>query len=207
MALLRSTFLRSICLVFLFSNLPFLQSQNLGGGISIGFNASQVDGDLYAGFNKAGLVAGGFAYYQLSEKFYIQPEINFEQLGSASNQTGLIVKMNYFSFPVLLRLDLPVKIGESRNDFQFIAGPVPAVLLSAKDIDDVEIVFIDKWDLRGVFGVAYQAGNTHFGLRYGYSLKSMISKSLGIPLLQPGARGLFHNYVSFNLGFHFSSKS
>ena len=80
----------SICFLFILCS---LSAQNLGGGLHIGLNGTQVDGDNSAGFNRAGLVVGGFVSYAVSDNFELQPELQFEQLGSA-NDGGLIVKMN-----------------------------------------------------------------------------------------------------------------
>lgn len=177
-------------------------AQNLGGGLLVGLNVSQVDGDLYAGYNKAGLVVGGFATYRFNSTFVLQPQIIFEQLGSAQKNVGRIVNMNYFSFPVLVRADVPVSLGSGQQEVQFFAGPVAGYLLSAKDFNNDQVEGLDKWDLRGQLGAGFQIGNNSLQVLYGYSLSSLAGRASGVGFLQAGARGLFHHYISFTLHFH-----
>ena len=176
-------------------------AQNLNGGITLGMNASQVDGDFSGGFNQAGIRVGGFLGYQLSKNFAVQGQLLYEQLGSAGgNQGGRIIRANYFSFPLLGVVDLPVILGEKEYLIQFQAGPVVGVLLDSKDFFG-EFVDLSSPDLRVLSGFAFALGKNALTLHYGYSLTSLSGKSQGNPILTPNARGLFHNYVSFGLNF------
>jgi len=56
------------------------------GGLLLGSNFSQVDGDNYAGYHKAGLNAGGIVYTHLGEHVAASLEILFSQKGSRSNK-------------------------------------------------------------------------------------------------------------------------
>lgn len=182
--------------------LPSL-AQNLGGGLLLGLNASQVDGDEFVGFNKAGLQVGGFVYYQFSEALKLQPEIVFEQLGSGTEQF-LIVNMNYISLPVLLNLRVPVSIGSTEHQIEVHAGPAVGILLSARNDfgQDITDAF-DGTDFRAVAGIAYRLGDLSLAIRYGYSLASFLpGQGRGSPILRQGAVGAFHNYVSFSLRWH-----
>ncbi|RMG31113.1 MAG: hypothetical protein D6730_01685, partial [Bacteroidetes bacterium] len=157
------------CLASARSGLPLLlcclmllaapaHSQNVGGGLILGLNASQIDGDRFAGFQKAGLNIGGFVYYAFSPSLRLQPEIVFEQLGSA-NEQELIIKMNYISVPVLLNITVPLTIGASEQPIEVHAGPVIGILLKATNfLGDDQTDFFDNTDLRGVVGVAYRLG-------------------------------------------------
>ena len=194
LAFTRSVFLLLIglCLV---SETP---AQNWQGGVIIGLNTSQIDGDLAAGFKQAGLHVGGFVTYSFTDRIAIQPEVLYEQLGSA-NDDGLLARINTFSFPLLLRIDLPVTLGDQVQEVQFFAGPAAGVLLRARDFADIEVQGLDKVDLRTLAGIGYQMGNIGLGIRYGYSLSSFLKQNNPSGLLQPGANGLFHNYISFSL--------
>ncbi len=179
-----------------------LQAQNIGGGLVLGFNASQIDGDRFGGFQKAGLQLGGFVNYAFSEQVGLQPEILFEQLGSANEQM-LLLKMSYISVPILLNFTLPIIIGENEHQIQFHLGPVIGIMLSATD--DFGFDFsrtFDNPDLRGVLGIAYRLGGISLSVRYGYSLLAFTPSNSNVGLLQPGANGLFHNYASFSLRWH-----
>ncbi|MEM8896715.1 MAG: outer membrane beta-barrel protein [Bacteroidota bacterium] len=184
----------SICFLFILCS---LSGQGLGGGLHIGLNGTQVDGDNSAGFNRAGLVLGGFVSYAVSDNFEVQPELQFEQLGSA-NYGGLIVKMNYISLPVMANFYIPIDLFGETRDIQFNIGPVVGLLLSAKD-QGGEITFLDNLDYRAMAGFTLRGGNTGFSMRYGYSLRSFAGSTQGFPFLSPGARGVFHNYVTFTL--------
>ena len=53
-------------------------SQGFGGGLHVGLNASQIDGDAVSGFNKAGLSIGAFVNYEIGDNIFLQPELLFE---------------------------------------------------------------------------------------------------------------------------------
>jgi hypothetical protein len=56
------------------------------GGLLLGSNFTQVDGDNFAGYHKVGLNAGGIVYTHLGEKVAASMEILFSQKGSRSNK-------------------------------------------------------------------------------------------------------------------------
>lgn len=179
-------------------------AQNVGGGLTLGLNASQIDGDSFKGFNKAGIQAGGFVYFKLSDKVKFQPEIVFDQLGS-NNKINTPIKLNYVSVPILLNFNLPIMIGENEHNIEIHAGPVLGILLSAKGVDiggnTVEGTDgFDNPDLRAVAGLGLRTGNISFVLRYGYSILSFTSNNSNLPQL--GGAGWFHNYASFSVRFH-----
>ncbi len=58
-----------LLLLFLMTLLKLTSlSQNFKGGLIAGLSASQVNGDTYGGYNKAGLIFGGYANKTISEK-------------------------------------------------------------------------------------------------------------------------------------------
>lgn len=183
-----------------------LSAQNLGGGLILGANISQVDGDSNGGFNKIGAVVGGFARYQLIAGLYLQPEIMFEMLGSA-NKFGLIVDTRHVSIPILLNAAIPISLGATEEPLQFHAGLIVGVLLSAEDINDIDVSgVLDKADYRVAGGVEFKfSPRWGLNLRYGYSLASFLKDdgpSLGVNLLAPGQVGLAHHYISATLRWH-----
>ena len=73
------TFIVTLSLVICF----FISfGQNFQGGPILGFTATQVDGDTYSGYNKAGVIIGGFVNKKFSEKWSSQLEIKYIQKGS-----------------------------------------------------------------------------------------------------------------------------
>jgi hypothetical protein len=79
-------------------------------GFMAGVNTSQVHGDNFSGFDKAGLVAGGFAKQQLNEKWDIKFEILYSQKGSRDlahpdkdDYISYLLRLNYAEVPLVFR--------------------------------------------------------------------------------------------------------
>ena len=83
------------------------------GGLVLGGNFSQVDGDSYAGYHKVGLNAGGIVYIHLEEKLAASMEILFSQKGSRGHrvqESGIQgtyiqkykINLNYAEVPIQL---------------------------------------------------------------------------------------------------------
>lgn len=191
--------------LFLFFTISFIgvtsYSQNFEGGLSIGMNASQVDGDFSSGFNQIGLRVGAFAVYPFSAGFSLKGQLLFEQLGSADgDRGGLIVRTNYFSFPLLGQFYIPIIIGGESKDLKVQLGPCIGALLNAKD-QFGEFTGLNTFDVRLMAGMEFPLGKHGLSLLYGYSISSLAGSTVGNPILQPNARGLFHNQVALTLNF------
>ena len=84
------------------------------GGVVVGANFAQVDGDYYAGYRKIGLNAGGIVYAQLAKHVALSLEILYSQKGSKSdgpqqspaNQNIAIlnygITANYAEVPIMI---------------------------------------------------------------------------------------------------------
>ncbi len=94
----------ALLLVILFSQNLF--SQKFGGNLVLGFNASQIDGDQLAGYNKVGFCAGIGTNYELKDPWQINVDFLFSQRGSQSklfpDEYSEIRKLtlNYIELPV-----------------------------------------------------------------------------------------------------------
>ncbi|MEO0471695.1 MAG: porin family protein [Bacteroidota bacterium] len=188
---------------FLFATIS-LWSQNVGGGLQLGFNASQVDGDGVGGFNRAGFSVGGFVTYELQKNLHIRPEILFEQLGSATRQQ-LILSTNHISIPLLIQASIPISLDDGVQRIQVVAGPVIGILLSAKDFNDDVTASLNRTDFRITAGAAYRFSEQwSISLRYGYSLTSFVKVNtpLSAALLVGARAGVAHHYANFSLNFH-----
>ena len=193
--------MKHLLIAFLFSAalLP-LSAQNFGGGLIVGLNASQIDGDNASGFNKAGLSIGGFVDYEITKNVLFQPEILFDQLGSATADEPLS-KMGYITVPLLINLTLPVSIGNSTQEIQVHAGPAVGLLLYGRDGLNIDISdALKSQDLRAMGGIAFLFNRVSLSARYGYSLISLAKGGRSSILFPFG--GPYHNYVSFSLRFH-----
>jgi len=109
-----------------------IHAQNFGGGLILGLSTSQVSGDNLGGFNKAGLLAGGFIDLQLSNTLKIQMEMTFIQKGSNNakmNENSYSdISLSYVEIPLLL------KYQQSRT-IAIEGGIETAFLISASDND------------------------------------------------------------------------
>ena len=82
------------------------------GGLILGTNLTQIDGDDYRGYDKAGLNAGAIVYSKLDEHVAWSLEILYSQKGSKSNGTQALepgiyiqdysVNLNYAEIPVMI---------------------------------------------------------------------------------------------------------
>ena len=88
-------------------------AQNFYGGIILGGTASQVGGDARGGYNKVGIVGGGFAGLKLTEDFDIQMELKYIQKGSYSTDIEnrpafdpFLIKLDYIDLPVVFSYNL-----------------------------------------------------------------------------------------------------
>ncbi len=82
------------------------------GGVVLGTNISQVDGDDYRGYDKYGLNVGAIVYARLEEHIAASMEILYSQKGSKSNgptslEPGVYIQdyginLNYAEVPILI---------------------------------------------------------------------------------------------------------
>lgn len=82
------------------------------GGVVVGPNFTQVDGDDFAGYHKIGLNVGGIVYTKMDENLFVSLEILYSQKGSKSNGaqelssgysiTNYSINLNYAEVPVML---------------------------------------------------------------------------------------------------------
>jgi hypothetical protein len=107
------------CLLLSFS----AHSQRFNGGMLLGIAGTQVAGDTYSGFHKAGLFAGGFVNLQISPRSIFQMELEFFMKGSRQNPQPdkneydvYIFRANYVEMPLLYQFVINEK-------FQVEVGP------------------------------------------------------------------------------------
>lgn len=85
--------------------------QSFKGGIHAGLVGSQVAGDLFSGYNKAGISAGGWVGLQISPNSTFQMELSYIQKGSRENPDyekekfdSYIMRLGYVELPFLYRM-------------------------------------------------------------------------------------------------------
>jgi hypothetical protein len=99
-----------LTLLFVFTNPNY--AQHFNGGVMAGLTASQVDGDTYSGYNKAGFMAGAFLSLPLKPRYDLQFELRYIQKGSSFKQDNSVfkLKLNYVEMPITLQYAFKPKI-------------------------------------------------------------------------------------------------
>ncbi|MEM6262349.1 MAG: outer membrane beta-barrel protein [Bacteroidota bacterium] len=178
-------------------------SQNVGGGLSAGFNTSQIDGDGFGGFYKVGASLGGYVYYDIFNNLRFQVDLLYDQVGSSWRNNEINYRVNYFSVPVLLNLNIPIQIGASEFEIGFHGGPSFGILLGAEDVLN-EQDFTDELnslEVRMVGGGSFNFTERFaFLLRYGYSISNLAAGSPSSALF-PENVGPFNNVVTFSFRY------
>jgi len=192
---------------FLFS-MGLLNAQKINIGAVAGVNASQVAGDGFGGFKKAGLLLGGYADFDVSEHINLQFEILYSEKGSRKNPKTdegdtefFLLQMNYIEVPLMVRY--------RNNNFTYEAGLYASRLVDSHLEDE-----------NGPFEIppeTNQLKNSDFGflvgLNYNFTehliMNWRFSNSI-IPVREfdSGASfrfksGLMHTYLSFTLRYEF----
>jgi len=104
--MMKQFFLLLLSIGFTFSS----TAQKFEGGLMLGLVGSQVAGDLYSGYNKAGVNAGGWISLKASPKSVFRMELAYIQKGSRENPDAeknqfstYIMRLGYVELPVLYR--------------------------------------------------------------------------------------------------------
>lgn len=178
--------------------------QKFNAGLLAGLCISQVDGDHLAGFNKAGLTAGGFVNRKISEKMNLQFEIEFIQKGSRMplNKDGFyfLMRLNYIEVPLLISHS----VGKKWN---LEAGGSFATLVSAHEEDQSgEITNAPAWhkvDYLVCVGANYMLSeHLILNLRYRYSVATIRPKNENYNYFY-SYKGQFNKLFSFSLAYRF----
>ena len=117
------------------SAMTSLFAQHFDAGLIAGFNASQVEGDAFKGYNKAGILAGIFVQTDIAPAIVAGMEIKYSQKGSQRRYDPkqpdvdkYIMRLGY--------IDIPVFMGFRTNDRSIIiAGVTPGVLIHSKELN------------------------------------------------------------------------
>ncbi|MEZ4772171.1 MAG: outer membrane beta-barrel protein [Bacteroidia bacterium] len=205
-------YLVACCLMF---ELQVAIAQNFSGGLILGINASQIDGDNIKGFHKRGGTIGGYVNYRFSETFSIQPEILIEQLGSRSKDRRLTVlggsavdlNINSLNLPLLLMLRHPLIIGtDIEFDVDWYGGAALGVRMNWVDNhgNSPEIDFLKRYDYRIIGGADIPIGDyLSINGRITYSVIPTLDTELPLPGQMPkdevGRLRWFYRYISLSV--------
>lgn len=126
-----------VAIILLFPTGVF--AQNFKGGIHAGLVGSQVAGDRYSGYNKAGISIGGWVSLQLTTHSVFHMELSFLQKGSRENPdykerfNTYLMRVSYIEMPLLYRLIYSEKLS-------FEAGPALNILMHSYEHFNYEVL-------------------------------------------------------------------
>jgi hypothetical protein len=144
--------------IFLFFVLNVSAQNRFKPGLKLGLSTSQVAGDTYAGFNKAGLDGGATLTGKLNEKLSAQFEILFVQKGS--KHVGDYTKGDYSFYLMRLNyIEVPVLLEYHQKKFTFEVGPGFGYLINSKEEDNTGVLLntipFYKTEVSGSIGLSY----------------------------------------------------
>ena len=187
----------------------FSYSQQFRAGASFGVNASQISGDGYSGFNKAGINAGIFSNTRFSRDLDFQFEINYSEKGSRKNpQTDkgdtefFLLRMPYIEIPIMLQYH--------KNKFTYEAGFSYSRLISSYlenengpfEIQPQLNQFRDN-DFAFLLGVNFNfTDNLIMNWRFNTSVIPFRKYDSGSDEL-PFDSGMYHHFVAFTFRYQF----
>ncbi len=148
-------------------------------GIKAGANLASAYGNDFDGTDgRIGLVVGAFTKFEISEKFYFQPELLYSSQGVSSTyyevtqdkNLDAILKLSYLNIPLMAKF-YPYK------GFNLQAGPQLGILLSAKQkfevmrMEDIENIkdFCNDFDFGLNLGLGYDFPEG-FGIDFRYNI-------------------------------------
>lgn len=180
-----------LCFVFVLFFGVNLSAQEFFGGLILGGDMSQVGGDARGGFNKLGIVGGGFAGLRLSQDFDVQMELKYIQKGSYSTDVEnrpvydpFLIKLDYIDLPIVFAYNLnKVNInGINMKWLKFELGLSFDFLINYKqEIQGVVVKESNPWNkvvLNTVVGVRVCVkDNFEIGLRAVNSMTSICKSS------------------------------
>ena len=183
-------------------------AQLFKGGFLLGINASQVDGDTYSGYDRAGLMAGAFIYTPLTHMMDVQFEIKYIGKGAAKPSSATNTdqpqdkyrsNLHYMELPILVRYKTRSKLGiEAGLGFGYLFS------YSEEDnygtIADDRVAHFNKFELSSILGGTWNlTDNLKVDMRFSYSV---------LPILNPPGeayspyflkRGAYNNLFSLGV--------
>ena len=186
----------------------YIFSQNIKGGLALGLNATQVDGDEVFGFHKYGLNIGPFAIIPLGKNFSISLETIYNQKGSyqrpqykdSLSNGEYRLKLNYVEVPVLFRYT-------DKDIFTFGTGLSWGRLVDFKEWEHGRAVNWDnpngpykRSDVNVLIDVQFKmTKGLNFNFRYAYSLAKLRTRTF----LTGEVRNQFNNIITLRLVYIF----
>ncbi|MBK8699567.1 MAG: PorT family protein [Saprospiraceae bacterium] len=156
-----------------------LHAQRFFGAVTLGINASQIDGDNAAGYHKPGLTGGIKVDYPVNEAVDISTELLYSSRGSRSNRDDIRIDLDYIEIPVLISFR-DWYIEKDKYDKVRVDGGISyGYLFRSASNENTIGPYIDqlkKHDVSLIVGAGYMfSANWGLSLRYTRSLYKMLS--------------------------------
>jgi hypothetical protein len=200
----------AIFICFLLFSISIKAQKRFVAGVKAGLSTSQVAGDTYGGFHKAGGAGGIFVTGMLNEKWTAQLEMIFIQKGSKYTGNPDIGDYSYYNLR-LNYLEVPLLFQFHQKKFTFELGPSFGYLISSQE---------DYYLNNGPAFNPYSFKNTEIGAGAGIEyrlIKNLFinwrysNSILAIRKYTPATRtryipGQRNNVLAFTLTYRFAGK-
>jgi len=128
--MIKKTFI--LILFILFVNI--LSAQRFEAGLLAGYNATQVEGDTYKGFNKPGVIAGLYVQTDVASAVFLAMEIKYSQKGARNKMKPehpekYIMRLGYIDVPVYMAF-------RTNNVGSIIGGVSTGFLVHSGEFDE-----------------------------------------------------------------------
>jgi len=205
---MRETRVLIIFILLIFIVFP-ASSQQFNGGIMAGVAGTQVAGDTYSGFHKAGIFAGGYVNLQISKHSAFQMELEFFQKGSRENPDSsnnfnqYLFRVNYVELPVLYQYIISKR-------FKVEAGPSLGFLVNYYEENNYYEIKGGNRPASVTFQInaglyIYLANRLMFNIRTNNSLLNIRSDNATGDILRifPGNYGQFNDCLVMSFIYQF----
>jgi hypothetical protein len=196
--------------VLLFLGFRNAQAQRILGGISLGMNLTQVDGDQFYGFNKVGVTFGPMAIipFGKDQNWSVSMELLYSQKGSyhrgSTDSTYYRLNLDYIDVPVMIHFTdkrvISAGIGicygqliNHKESYLFITPDSLKTTMKPYDLSAVGEISVRLW--HGFW----------FNARYQYSMLSLRSVTFIDPTNNKNIweRKQYNNVISIRLTYVF----
>ena len=197
------------------SNYFMEEPKVFNGGLVLGANFTQVDGDSFYGYNKVGLNAGGVVYIHFTPIIGVSMELLYSQKGSRGELvTGSPILGTYVQkyFMTLNYVEVPLTFHVISHSFDLEAGLSYAYLIKSSEwVESDPPVVIDPvlnrfntTDFEYIFGLSRRLYKKLYGnIRFQYSILD-IRPTDRVPIgFSYGTAGQFNNLFNFRLMYLF----
>ncbi|MCY1720634.1 porin family protein [Prolixibacteraceae bacterium Z1-6] len=180
-------------------------AQRFDAGLIAGFNATQVEGDTFKGYHKAGILAGIYVQTDVAPAIVAGMEIKYSQKGSRKKYDPKVPDVDQYTMR-LGYVEVPLFMAFRTNDRSMIIGGIsPGYLMHSKELNsDGEIPEEDRqdfnsFDLQPFVGFQFDfLERTSLDLRFALSVIPCSDKSETNYYFH---NGLFNNVIS--LAFYY----